>query len=374
MISSNLGQCCCGSGGSACTWPTDKPLWLYVDIDINGSFESVYRLEWDSGLDAYIGTVFVSGQKCAEDGYPFFNYHPLNAPVYIAVKPRTDDPCDFFWQQSWYMGRWEGFPGNCSMWMPCVSPGHGWLATAANTPLDIDMPMGTTLGWLANPPCTPFYTETNLADFNGSMIDGTDTGANLLLQPNIRIAVFSTNRPARLYREPLGYETFRFDIDAEGWVSSTFSGTTTGGWIGTDGNPDAGCYEVNSFGLNTHTDYADWYGTFEDLGVPSGTTVTGITLTSVRTKIVEVGTSGAVGVGPFYLSEPDGTNIATLWAGRSSSTNETSWTTSSGTEQTISLPSNTSIRLQFFTSLDSGISTITMTARYDSIAIELEFA
>jgi hypothetical protein len=170
-----------------------------------------------------------------------------------------------------------------------------------------------------------------------------------------------------------GDGTFTFDADAEDWASSTFSGSTTGGWIGTDGDPDSGCYEVNSFGLNTHVDYADWFGTFEDLGVPPGSTVTGITLTSVKTKIVEVGTFGGVGVGPFYLSEPDGTNIATLWAGRSSSTNETTWTESSGTEQTISLASDTAIRLQFFTSLDSGISTITMTARYDSIDIALEY-
>jgi hypothetical protein len=173
---------------------------------------------------------------------------------------------------------------------------------------------------------------------------------------------------------PGGDSTWPFDADAEGWSSTTFAGTTTGGWVNTDGSPDAGCYQVGSTGFNTHVDHAEWAGTFEDLGVPPGTTVTGITLTSIKSKAVSVDSFGSIGLCQFYLLSSGGSTLATLLASRLATANETTWTESNGTEQTISQASNTSIRLQLVTTLDSGLSSAAMTARYDSIDIALEYA
>jgi hypothetical protein len=173
---------------------------------------------------------------------------------------------------------------------------------------------------------------------------------------------------------PGGDSTWPFDADAEGWSSTTSAGTTTGGWVNTDGSPDAGCYQVGSTGFNTHVDHAEWAGTFEDLGVPPGTTVTGITLTSIKSKAVSVDSFGSIGLCQFYLLNSGGSTLATLLASRLATANETTWTESNGTEQTISQASNTSIRLQLVTTLDSGLSSAAMTARYDSIDIALEYA
>jgi hypothetical protein len=171
---------------------------------------------------------------------------------------------------------------------------------------------------------------------------------------------------------PGGDSTWPFDADAEGWSSTTFAGTTTGGWVNTDGSPDAGCYQVGSTGFNTHVDHAEWAGTFEDLGVPPGTTVTGITLTSIKSKAVSVDSFGSIGLCQFYLLSSGGSTLATLLASRLATANETTWTESNGTEQTISQASNTSIRLQLVTTLDSGLSSAAMTARYDSITLTIE--
>lgn len=67
-------------------------------------------------------------------------------------------------------------------------------------------------------------------------------------------------------------KTWTFNSDLEGW---TTSGTTNR--ITTDGSPDLGCLYITAVGRNTTvTPTVSWTGTYESLGIPSGSTITGL--------------------------------------------------------------------------------------------------
>ena len=73
-------------------------------------------------------------------------------------------------------------------------------------------------------------------------------------------------------------KTFTFGSDAEGWAVSGGTADTTLGWSSTGGNT-GGCLSSRIFGRNKSAD-PHWYylGTWEDMGVPAGATVTHIQL------------------------------------------------------------------------------------------------
>ena len=72
-------------------------------------------------------------------------------------------------------------------------------------------------------------------------------------------------------------KTFTFTSNSENWFSGVQSSDLSAYWDNTDGNPSAGCLDSRVDGRNKKG-YAfwQWTGTWEDLGVTPGATITGI--------------------------------------------------------------------------------------------------
>ena len=145
-------------------------------------------------------------------------------------------------------------------------------------------------------------------------------------------------------------KTFTFGSNAEGWAVSGGTADTTLGWASTGGNT-GGCLSSRLFGRNKSAD-PHWYyaGTWEDMGVPAGATVTHIRLIGFDWRCSEwnVGNT-TTQVRLSYLYDSAGTTLINeLSTNAPTVSGTTSYATISGTVQAVGSAyqaSNTSVQL-----------------------------
>ena len=144
-------------------------------------------------------------------------------------------------------------------------------------------------------------------------------------------------------------KVFPFATTAEGWVFTSLDSAT-----GIYSSGDA-ALEIDNAGRNAKdvTSYWEWSGTFEDLGVPSGSTITGYSSSALDYKCTVFNTVTTLTSGPYTIN--DGT-LRTLVAGASITATDTVFTTASqGAAVTgLSLASTTSVTLRVACDSDCG--------------------
>lgn len=169
---------------------------------------------------------------------------------------------------------------------------------------------------------------------------------------------------------PVQNTTFTFDSTVETWAF-TSGGKSTGGYDGAE----QALYSDSVGRNNTDTSYWEWTGTWEDLGVPSSSTVLSANLDyDYRCYLANV--SNGYTAGPAELRNSDGTTLtATFSTGQGGSGTSPSYTTVSGSQQsTSSEASNTTIKLRISIGLDNGNDAAAQTSVYfDNISLSIEY-
>jgi hypothetical protein len=135
-------------------------------------------------------------------------------------------------------------------------------------------------------------------------------------------------------------KTFAFASNTEGWART---GSGTGGHSSADGNPAGSLFHAASGRNTTAAGVWEWTGTFEDLGVPPGDTVTGYQAAAFDHRAAVWDVVGYANIGPFTVN--DGANRSLVAQVAYSS--QTSWATASSAGQItgLNLPSTTTITL-----------------------------
>lgn len=119
-------------------------------------------------------------------------------------------------------------------------------------------------------------------------------------------------------------KTFHFAADAESFVANAGANSTLS-WDGTTGNP-AGALKARILGRNKNNANSwVWTGTWEQLGVPAGSTVTAVRVDSAYTRCTEYVTGASSTIGPYQLQDGSGTLLATLWTGRTITGTDGAW-------------------------------------------------
>lgn len=164
-----------------------------------------------------------------------------------------------------------------------------------------------------------------------------------------------------------------FLSDAQGFSGSPAASTTLS-WDGTVGNP-AGSLKARTAGKNKNgASTWTWTGTWEDLGVPAGSTVTGVTGASMQSRCTEYSTGASSTSGPVTLT--DGATTITLSSQRTGITATSgSWTTTNGVDATgLSLPSSDTISITIAVAPNTGNSTSAAVTLYqDTIAATVTY-
>ena len=177
----------------------------------------------------------------------------------------------------------------------------------------------------------PSFTEEPLVSALGM---GTATaGQGCRLEPRFYVRFWNSST-GTVYTS-----SFTFTTSGQSWVATENDGTSTrwaGTWINTTGNP-AGCWQCQvPSGSKIGIGYLEWTGTWEQLGVPTGKTITAIKLNNAYEYSPQGGSLNDNN-GPYELRDSTGTTVlATLLATRSLSGADTSWVTRNGTSQTVS--------------------------------------
>jgi hypothetical protein len=138
--------------------------------------------------------------------------------------------------------------------------------------------------------------------------------------------------------------SYQFNSDTQGFTFTNLGpGTWTGSWNSSFGNP--------SGSLQAHKTIPSSEGqwvlntTWNSIGVPSGSTISGVTSASYDNWLHASGLAGFAGVN--YLSLVDGSTNINIGGTRSIfNANDSSWTTTGGTDSLgLSLPASDSITL-----------------------------
>jgi len=155
-------------------------------------------------------------------------------------------------------------------------------------------------------------------------------------------------------------KTFSFASTVESW---SWGGSGTATWESADGSPDNGCLSVQLTGKNQNpgVGYWVWTGTFEDLGVPSGATISDVGTSGIadfnwRCSEYTTGT-GTNSVGPFAIYDNQATPviIGTFSTEQTSVDTTATWATVDGSAVTgLSLASNTIIQLWMAVTVRTG--------------------
>ena len=144
-------------------------------------------------------------------------------------------------------------------------------------------------------------------------------------------------------------KVFSFATTAESWAFTSLDSGT-----GVYSSGDA-ALEIDNAGRNANdvTSYWEWSGTFEDLGVPTSSTINGYSSSALDYKCTVFTVVDALTSGPYTIN--DGT-LRTLVAGASITATDTVFTTASqGSAVTgLSLASATSITLRVTCDSDCG--------------------
>lgn len=134
-------------------------------------------------------------------------------------------------------------------------------------------------------------------------------------------------------------KTWSFASTAESFSFTAPGGKATGAFTSSYGNP-VGCLKVtvrkNRYASDTG--YFLLSGiTWEDLGVPSGKTVTDVQLTGFNNRCYSysAGNVNQLKVGPVTVRNSSGVDQVTLFSGRSMTAVDGSWTDASGTSQSV---------------------------------------
>jgi len=160
--------------------------------------------------------------------------------------------------------------------------------------------------------------------------------------------------------------TFDFATDAQGFVATPGGPNTTLSYDSAIGNP-AGSLKSRVVGKNINEQFVnDWRleTTFEGLGVPAGSTITGITSASMQSKCTEFNHGAHSTRGPAAIGS--GVIFFNAWLSAEQTFRgiDADWVTSPGTDVTgLSLPSNLLVSIDIQNRLDTGAS--------DSAAVSL---
>ena len=145
-------------------------------------------------------------------------------------------------------------------------------------------------------------------------------------------------------------KTFDWSANADSFTFTPAS-DATGAWANIAGET---VLRTQLSGRNkTDTGYWSRTLTFEDMGVPTGATISGITSSSIQSKVYAIGGMDAATLGNVTLS--DGTTTVVLAASRTGPTGtaETSYTTQNGTDNTsLNWASNQSVTITLNHNLD----------------------
>ena len=147
-------------------------------------------------------------------------------------------------------------------------------------------------------------------------------------------------------------KVFSFATTAEGWAFTTVD-NATGLYVGGSGNP-AGSLQIDNLGRNKvdQTSYWEWTGTFEDLGVPSGATISGYSSSALDHSCTVFNVVDALTSGAFTIN--DGV-LRTLVVGAPLAATTTFATANQvGTVAGLSLASTTAIVLRMMSDSDVG--------------------
>ena len=114
-------------------------------------------------------------------------------------------------------------------------------------------------------------------------------------------------------------KTFSFTVDQENFVG-TSGGKSVLTYDSGIGNP-SGSLKTTSIGRN-NTDISNWTwtGTWEELGAPSGSTITDMRIESGYTYVTVWNVANSVTIGPYKIKDSLDIDQATLWNGRTVTT------------------------------------------------------
>lgn len=170
------------------------------------------------------------------------------------------------------------------------------------------------------------------------------------------------------------YKTFYFTSSAEGWTYVPAGADDSGGW-----EESSLSFQTNVSGRNKTTsggdNYMYWQGTWEDLGVSSGQTVTSVIM-DYNWWCSVFSTGDYWNHGQAELRSSDGsTLIGTFSAQSSQGTGTTSSATESGSSVTVTSSyqaSTTTIRLYIWDEMDNGNnSSAQVKLNWDNIYLEI---
>jgi len=175
-------------------------------------------------------------------------------------------------------------------------------------------------------------------------------------------------------------KTFTFDSTIESWAGTPATDVVMDRSTA-DGSPGTGCLSARLAGKNKNpgASYWKWIGTWEDLGVPSGATITDVGTSGIadynwRCSEYDTGTGDNL-VGPFELYDNTPSLLGTFSAAQSSVTGTTSWATVDGSSITgLSQASTDTVQLWMTVLLRTGNSNSgAITMLNDQITIEITY-
>ena len=175
-------------------------------------------------------------------------------------------------------------------------------------------------------------------------------------------------------------KTFPFLTTVEGFTAYPENTDVVMTYDSGVGNPSGSLKSRISGRNKTGTSYWEWTGTWEDLGISSGDTITQVRINDADNRCTEWNTVDACTIGPYSIYDSVGTTlIATLWAGRSPTGTEGSWTAiGNQTYQAIAAAyeaSNTTIRIRLYNALDLGNNSAAALSVYDdTISLDIDYA
>lgn len=162
-------------------------------------------------------------------------------------------------------------------------------------------------------------------------------------------------------------KNFTFDTTAESWMFTPET-DSTGTYNGTEQALDS-----NLLGRNkVETSYWEWTGTWEDLGVTSGNTVSEVVL-DFDWKCYIANVSDGYTTGPAELRDSAGTTLIGTFSSGASGSGTTTYATQTGSAVTVTSSyqaSTTTIKLRVSITLDNGNNASAETrVYYDNIDI-----
>jgi len=188
--------------------------------------------------------------------------------------------------------------------------------------------------------------------------------------------VFSEIRPWQIAIDDITTQTFEFGSDVQGWTYTDDHANCAGVFTSGAGNPSGSLQTTGSKaggGGHSCNTYWEWSGTWEDLGITPGYTVSGVS-GSYDYAVSDDSTAGSWGTGAFELRDSGGTLRETMVAVLGSQTGTIGFTNRFGSEQSFTEEaSNTSVRLRINTTIAMGGGTRTFAGQVDNLSVTITY-